>query len=240
MAPKMKRGGRRSEVGLALALALCASLYLWRTNSAGAETATVTPAPAYDESGGKTLEKAVLAGGCFWGVQGVFQHVRGVVSAVSGYSGGAKSRADYEDVSTGTTGHAESVEITYDPKRITFGRILQIYFSVVQDPTELDRQGPDVGPQYRSAIFPTSPDQARIANRYIVQLSQAHVFPHPIVTKTEAFKGFFPAEAYHQNFLTLHPTYPYIVVNDLPKLAALKRLFPTRYRASPVLVKAAS
>lgn len=172
-------------------------------------------------------------------MQGVFQHVDGVSNAVSGYAGGESETADYEKVSTGTTGHAESVRITFDPRKITYGHILQIYFSVAHDPTQLDRQGPDTGPQYRSAIFPTTAEQAATANAYIAQLNQAHVFDAAIVTRIEPNRTFYPAETYHQDFLTLHPTYPYIVVVDLPKIGELKRLFPDVYRAEPVLVSAA-
>ncbi len=209
----------------------------WWTPATHAEAAHTIPAPALDEpAGSATSEVAVLAGGCFWGVQGVFQHVEGVVNAVSGYAGGDKETAHYETVSTGTTGHAESVQITFDPRKITYGRILQIYFSVAHDPTELNRQGPDVGTQYRSAIFPTNAAQAATAKAYIAQLDRSHAFASSIVTRIEPGRAFYPAEAYHQDFLTLHPTYPYIVVNDLPKIENLKRLFPTLYRAEPVLV----
>jgi peptide-methionine (S)-S-oxide reductase len=205
-----------------------------------AEEAVTLPAPAVDEQAGqKTSEVAVFAGGCFWGVQGVFQHVKGVTNAVSGYAGGEKKTAEYEVVSTGRTGHAESVQVTYDPRAITYGRLLQVYFSVAHDPTQLNRQGPDTGTQYRSAIFPADADQARIAQAYIAQLDQAHAFHAKIVTKIEPDHAFFPAEDYHQDFLTLHPTYPYIVFNDLPKIDALKRMFPDLYRADPVLVAAA-
>ena len=197
------------------------------------------PAPALDESHDATFEVAVLAGGCFWGVQGVYQHVRGVTNAVSGYSGGAKETAQYETVSTGTTAHAEFVKITFDPRKITYGRLLQIYFSVAHDPTELNRQGPDAGTQYRSAIFPASAEQARIAKAYITQLNDTHAFDAPIVTVIEPGRTFFPAEDYHQDFLTRNPTYPYIVINDLPKIEALKRLFPDSYRVEPVLVATA-
>jgi peptide-methionine (S)-S-oxide reductase len=181
---------------------------------------------------------AVLAGGCFWGVQGVFQHVIGVTQAVSGYAGGSHAAADRERVSTGTTGHAESVQITFDPRTISFGHLLQIYFSVVHDPTELNRQGPDVGTQYRSAIFPTTAEQARVAKAYIGQLEQAAVFTAPIVTRIEPDQPFYPAEAYHQDFLTRNPAYPYIVINDLPKIENLRRTQPDFYRANPVLVAA--
>jgi peptide-methionine (S)-S-oxide reductase len=204
-----------------------------------AEEARAVPPPAVDEqAGGKTSEVAVIAGGCFWGVQGVFQHVEGVKNAVSGYAGGDKATAHYDMTSTGTTGHAESVQITYDPRKITYGRILQVYFSVAHDPTELNRQGPDEGTQYRSAIFPSNDEQARVAKAYIAQLDSAHVFPAPIVTTIEPGKTFYRAEAYHQDFLERNPHYPYIVFNDLPKIANLKRLFPALYRPDPVLVGA--
>jgi len=205
-----------------------------------AETAIVVPPPLVDETGPvASTEVTVLAGGCFWGVQGVFQHVKGITAAVSGYAGGARDAAHYETVSGGSTGHAESVQITFDPHRITYGRILQIYFSVAHDPTELNRQGPDTGTQYRSALFPQTPEQARIAEAYIAQLNRAKVFPSPVVTAVEPGKEFYPAEAYHQDYLTLHPTQPYIAINDLPKIAALERLFPDLYRSTPVLVAAA-
>jgi peptide-methionine (S)-S-oxide reductase len=204
-----------------------------------AEEARAVPPPAVDEqAGGKTSEVAVIAGGCFWGVQGVFQHVEGVKNAVSGYAGGDKATAHYDMTSTGTTGHAESVQITYDPRKITYGRILQVYFSVAHDPTELNRQGPDEGTQYRSAIFPSNDEQARVAKAYIAQLDSAHVFPEPIVTTIEPGKTFYRAEAYHQDFLERNPHYAYIVFNDLPKIANLKRLFPALYRPDPVLVGA--
>jgi peptide-methionine (S)-S-oxide reductase len=202
------------------------------------------PMPAVDEQAGPgakaaTSEVAVLAGGCFWGVQGVFQHVNGVTSAVSGYAGGDKNSAHYEMVGSGTTGHAETVRITFDPRKISYGRILQIYFSVAHDPTQLNRQGPDFGPQYRSAIFPTSAEQARVAKAYIAQLNQARVYSAAIVTKIEPDREFYAAEDYHQDYLTRHPSQPYIVYNDLPKIDDLKQLFPDVYRTEPVLVAAA-
>jgi peptide-methionine (S)-S-oxide reductase len=179
----------------------------------------------------------VFAGGCFWGVQGVYQHVKGVTSAVSGYAGGEQQTAHYDMVSEGNTGHAESVKVTFDPQQISYGRILQIFFSVVHDPTTVNRQGPDLGPQYRSAIFPLNADQARIAKAYIAQLDQAHAFRKPIATKIELDRPFFDAEKYHQDYLTKHAaTDPYIIYNDLPKIAELKRVFPELYRSSPVLV----
>jgi peptide-methionine (S)-S-oxide reductase len=206
-------------------------------SSSPAETARMVPPPVMDETvPAAPTEVTVLAGGCFWGVQGVFQHVDGVISAVSGYAGGAGDTAHYEMTSSGTTGHAEAVRITFDPHRISYGRVLQIYFSVVHDPTELNRQGPDTGTQYRSAIFPQTPEHARIAAAYIAQLNEAKAFPQSIVTTIEPGKQFYPAEAYHQDYLTLNPTQLYIAINDLPKVRALEQLFPKRYRPDPVLV----
>ena len=231
----------RLTAGLLIGAALVAGS-LWRLSPSAAEDAHVIPAPALDEPPGRPVAKevAVLAGGCFWGVQGVFQHVAGVTQAVSGYTGGAADTAHYEMVGSGTTGHAESVQITFDPGKISYGRLLQIYFSVAHDPTERDRQGPDEGTQYRSAIFPMSETQARVAKAYIAELDAAHAFAAPIVTTIEPGRTFYPAEAYHQDFLARNPGYPYIVVNDLPKIEALKRLFPEVYRAKPVLVGAKS
>ena len=220
------------------ALAAAAGL---AASSPAAEEAHKVPPPAVDEpAGGASPEVAVVAGGCFWGVQGVFQHVDGVIGAVSGYDGGAAATAHYDMTSRGNTGHAESVRVVYDPHKITYGRILQVFFSVAHDPTELDRQGPDEGTQYRSAIFPQNDEQARVAKAYIAQLDQAHAFSAPIVTSIEPGKTFYRAEAYHQDFLARNPTYPYIVYNDLPKLENLKRLFPELYRPDPVLVGARS
>jgi peptide-methionine (S)-S-oxide reductase len=202
-----------------------------------AADARVVPPPLRDEPSSEAAsEVATFAGGCFWGVQGVFQHVVGVTSAVSGYAGGAKNTAEYDTVSSGSTGHAETVQVTFDPRRVSYGHLLQIFFSVAHDPTELNRQGPDTGTQYRSAIFPATPEQADVARAYIAQLNQAHVFRAAIATTIEPKRTFYPAEDYHQDFLTRNPTYPYIVVNDLPKIKDLKRLFPERYRESPVLV----
>jgi len=221
----------------AVLLLLIGTIY-WATSSS-AETARIVPPPVVDETApALSSEVAVLAGGCFWGVQGVFQHVDGVSAAVSGYAGGSHDTAQYRMVGTGTTGHAESVQITFDPRRISYGRILQIYFSVAHDPTELNRQGPDTGTQYRSTIFTQTPEQARIAKAYIAQLSQAGVFRAPIVTTIEPGKEFYPAEAYHQDYLTLHPSEPYIAINDIPKVEALARLFPDLYKSPPVLVAA--
>src|SRR5579859_1328252 len=201
-----------------------------------AEDAVVIPAPASDVAPADGLQTAVLSGGCFWGVQGVFQHTAGVVNAVSGYAGGSQMTATYEQVSTGTTGHAESVQIKYDPKKVSYGKILQIFFSVVHDPTELNRQGPDSGTQYRSAIFTTTDEQKKVAEAYIAQLNAAKVYRKPIVTKVSALQGFFPAEAYHQDYLTLHPNQPYIAYNDLPKVENLKKVFADNYIEKPTLV----
>ncbi|WP_410000467.1 peptide-methionine (S)-S-oxide reductase MsrA [Mesorhizobium sp. SP-1A] len=233
----------RAASGKALAAATLmlagAAFALWHLPSAkAAEEAVKIPPPAMDEKAATGQEKAVFAGGCFWGVQGVFQHVKGVKNAVSGYAGGSRADAEYETVGTGTTGHAESVEITYDPSKITYGQLLQVYFSVAHNPTQLNYQGPDQGTQYRSTIFAANGQQKKIAQSYIAQLDKAKVFGGPIVTTLETGKAFYPAEKYHQDFLTLNPTYPYIVYNDLPKIEALKRLFPGLYSEKPVLVMA--
>jgi peptide-methionine (S)-S-oxide reductase len=201
-----------------------------------ADEARAVPPPATDSASGQaTMEVAVLAGGCFWGVQGVYQHVKGVTTAVSGYAGGQKRTADYDSVARGDTGHAESVRIAFDPRQISYGRLLQVFFSVVHDPTQLNRQGPDVGAQYRSAIFPTSAEQAEIARAYIAQLNGARVFAGKIATLIEPDRPFYEAESYHQDFMIRNPTHPYIVFNDRPKIRELKRLFPDLYRATPVL-----
>jgi peptide-methionine (S)-S-oxide reductase len=211
-----------------------------RSYTAAAEGAHALPLPAVDLPPGQaTSAVVVFAGGCFWGVQGVFQHVKGVTGAVSGYAGGDKRTAEYETVSSGRTGHAESVQVTYDPRQISYGRLLNVFFAVVHDPTELNRQGPDTGTQYRSAIFPASAEQADVAKAYIAQLDQAHAFKKAIVTKIEPDRAFYPAENYHQDYLTHYPTNPYIAINDLPKIDDLKRFFPDLYRAAPVLVAAA-
>jgi peptide-methionine (S)-S-oxide reductase len=204
-----------------------------------AEDAVVIPPPAMDAQASDGIQTAVIAGGCFWGVQGVFQHTAGVVNAVSGYAGGSKATAGYSVVSTGTTGHAESVQIKYDPKKISYGKILQIFFSVAHDPTQLNRQGPDSGTQYRSAIFTTSDEQKKVADAYIVQLNAAKVYKKPIATKVGPLEGFFPAEAYHQDYLTLHPSQPYIAYNDLPKIENLKKIFAENYIEKPTLVSSA-
>jgi peptide-methionine (S)-S-oxide reductase len=207
--------------------------------SLAAEDAVIIPAPATDAQAASGIQTAVVAGGCFWGVQGVFQHTAGVVNAVSGYAGGSKATADYNMVSTGSTGHAESVEIKYDPGKISYGKILQIFFSVVHDPTQLNRQGPDSGTQYRSAIFTTTDEQKKVAETYIAQLNAAKVYSKPIVTKVGPLQGFFPAEAYHQDYLTLHPNQPYIAYNDIPKVENLKRIFAENYIEKPTLVSTA-
>jgi len=202
-----------------------------------AEGAVKIPAPTVDEKPGAShSETAVFAGGCFWGVQGVFEHVRGVTRVTSGYAGGTAGTAQYETVSTGSTGHAESVEIRYDPTQVTYGKLLQVFFSVAHDPTQLNYQGPDHGTQYRSAIFPLTPEQRAIAQAYIAQLDGARSYRAPIVTRIEDYKGFYAAEPYHQDFLVRNPTYPYIVFNDLPKIANLKAMFPDIYRSDAVLV----
>ena len=206
-----------------------------------AEPAVVLPAPTTELAvpEGAALQTAVFAGGCFWGVQGVFQHVAGVKNAVSGYAGGSADTASYARVGTGRTGHAEAVSVVFDPKVIRYGRLLQIYFSVAHDPTQLNRQGPDSGTQYRSTVFASDAEQARVAQAYIEQLNRANSFGRPLATTVEPLKGFYPAEAEHQDFLTRNPRYPYIVINDLPKVENLKRLFPAVYQATPVLVGSA-
>ena len=206
--------------------------------SLAAEDAVIIPAPTTDVKAPDGLQTVVVAGGCFWGVQGVFQHTAGIVNAVSGYAGGSKNTADYSTVSTGTTGHAESVEIKYDPKKISYGKILQIFFSVAHDPTQLTRQGPDSGTQYRSAIFTTNDEQRKVTDAYIAQLNAAKVYKKPIVTRVGPLEGFYPAEAYHQDYLTLHPNQPYIAYNDIPKVENLKKIFAENYIEKPTLVSA--
>ncbi len=209
-------------------------LALLGTTACDATTgATTLPDPVVDASpaSGRGSQTAVLAGGCFWGVEGVFQHVKGVIDVSSGYAGGQATTANYETVSTGRTGHAESVKITYDPTRISYGQLLKVYFSVAHDPTELNRQGPDEGTQYRSAIFFANDEQARIARAYISQLQRAHAFRQPVVTQVVPLQAFYPAEAYHQDYLVHHPDNPYIVINDLPKIDNLRQTFPGLYMA---------
>ncbi|TMH79202.1 MAG: peptide-methionine (S)-S-oxide reductase MsrA [Betaproteobacteria bacterium] len=240
--PGVLRDALRSTRGVWVALlALLAIGTFWNIPARTGEPAVTPPVPAIDNpKAAGPLQTAVIAGGCFWGVQGVFQHTKGVKQALSGYSGGEKSTAEYEKVGTGRTGHAESVQVVFDPHEISYGDILRIYFSVAHDPTELNRQGPDVGTQYRSAIFYADASQQRIAQAYISQLEKARAFARPIVTRVDPLKGFYPAEAYHQDFLVHNPTYPYIVINDLPKIVNLKRLFPEQYREKPVLTASAS
>ena len=228
------------------AVALAALTYMGGGMGAFAaeEKAVKLPAPAVDTpvATQAARETAVFAGGCFWGVQGVFQHTKGVLNAVSGYAGGDKSTASYEVIGSGRTGHAESVQITYDPKQISYGKLLQIYFSVAHDPTTLNRQGPDSGTQYRSAIFYADANQKQVAEKYIAQLDAAKVFPEKIVTQLTPLAAplaFYPAEAYHQDYATLHPTQPYIARFDLPKISNLKTMMPDLYRDKPVLVSQA-
>jgi peptide-methionine (S)-S-oxide reductase len=220
------------------AVTLIAGGALWLSPRSHAEPAARVPAPVVDAPPQAATETAVVAGGCFWGVQGVFQHVKGVRQALSGYSGGSAANAHYDLVGTGQTGHAESVKITFDPRVISYGQILQIYFSVATDPTEFNRQGPDVGSQYRSEIFAADARQRKVAQAYIAQLDHAHVFAAPIATTIGALQGFYPAEDYHQNFAALHPDNGYIAANDLPKIDNLRRLFPALYRPRPKLVGA--
>ncbi len=224
-------------IAAAVAALVLASTLLGCERAPAAERATVVPAPAVDNP--KTAgpaQTAVLSGGCFWGVQGVFEHVHGVQRVVAGYAGGAGNTAHYEMVGTGTTGHAESVQISFNPAQVSYGEILQVFFSVVHDPTQLNRQGPDVGTQYRSEIFYGDAGQKRIAEAYVAQLTEAHAFARPIVTRVDSLPGFYPAEDYHQDFLVHNPTYPYIVYNDLPKIENLKRLYPDYYAGQPVLL----
>ncbi len=227
-------------VVLTMIVAPMAGHWIGPARALAGESMVIVPVPQQDnlKSGPKagigSVQTAVLAGGCFWGVQGVYQHVRGVQRVLSGYSGGSKATADYDTVSRGGTKHAESVEIRFDPSELSYGEILQIYFSVVHDPTQLNRQGPDTGTQYRSSIFYVDESQKRIAQAYIAQLEKSKVFGRPIVTRVDALEGFYPAEGYHQDFLLKNPTYPYIVINDLPKIENLKKVFPARYREKPV------
>lgn len=228
--------GRKTHRHLLAAIACAVTLAFSAMAAGAAEEAVVIPPPNLDEAAIGETETAVFAGGCFWGVQGVFQHVKGVTGAVSGYAGGAAKHANYEAVGTGTTGHAEAVEITFDPKVVSYGKLMQIFFSVAHNPTQLDYQGPDHGPQYRSEIFARSEEQRRVATAYIAQLEKEKLFEAPIVTKISSGADFYPAEAYHQDFLTLNPTYPYIVYNDMPKIDNLKALFPAEFSSVPVLV----
>ncbi|MGK0489946.1 peptide-methionine (S)-S-oxide reductase MsrA [Sphingomonas echinoides] len=212
-------------------LVVGAAVFAFRSPSAASDLAVRAPAAALAEPIVGNRETAIFAGGCFWGVQGVFSHVKGVVSTTAGYTGGKASTAEYETVSTGTTGHAESVKVVFDPHQVNYADLLRIYFSVITDPTELNRQGPDEGTQYRSALFPQSATQAKVARAYISQLTAARTYSAPIVTRLETSQGFFAAEGYHQNFLARNPDYPYIVINDRPKVDALHRIFPQSWRA---------
>jgi peptide-methionine (S)-S-oxide reductase len=222
----------------AMALSLSASTLVLSCARAD-EPARALPAPALDApKSAAGSEVAVLSGGCFWGMQGVFEHVKGVQRVLAGYSGGARNTASYEDVSSGDTGHAESVQVTFDPREVTYGELLRIFFSVAHDPTELNRQGPDSGTNYRSDIFYADPMQEKIARAYIAQLGSAHVFSSPIVTRVDRLSGFYPAEGYHQDYLIRNPDSMYIVVNDLPKIGNLKRVYPELYRDTPVMVTA--
>ena len=237
---------KSSSIAAPLGGAACVALVvgafaLTLTGAHSAEPAVALPAPALGEAADAAAveERVVLAGGCFWGVQAVFQHVKGVKQAVSGYAGGDKDAASYEQVSTGRTGNAESVEVTFDPHVVSYGTILQIYFSVAHNPTELNFQGPDSGPQYRSEIFAESAEQKRVAEAYIAQLAAAKSFGAPIVTRVEPLSGFSPAEAYHQNYATLNPDSPYIAYNDAPKVENLRKLFPDAFRQKPKLVAVA-
>ncbi|KST57629.1 methionine sulfoxide reductase A [Methylobacterium sp. GXS13] len=226
----------RPLLGAALGLGLAGALLLPRLPAFAEEAPRRLPEAATHASAASGTQVAVFAGGCFWGVQGVFQHVRGVRGAVSGYAGGTASDADYKSVSGGGTDHAEAVAVTYDPAVIRYDELLRIFFSVALDPTQVDRQGPDSGRQYRSALFPQDPEQARIAKAYVAQLEAAKAYARPIATRIEPGAAFYPAEGYHQDFMAQHPGHPYIAVNDAPKLEALKQLFPERTAPQPVLV----
>ena len=237
MAIFRKSGVRESHSLRTLALALCATLPLLSAACARADEAPrALPVPVLDNPRTGTTETAVLSGGCFWGMQGVFEHVKGVRQVLAGYSGGQKNTAEYEQVSTGDTGHAESVQIIFDPRQVTYGQILRVYFSVASDPTELNRQGPDSGTQYRSDIFAANDAQKRIADSYIAQLEKAHAFGSPIVTRVDRLTAFYPAEGYHQDYLIHNPDSLYIQINDLPKISNLKRIYPDLYNEKAVMV----
>jgi peptide-methionine (S)-S-oxide reductase len=227
----------RPNARMFLVVALAASAWLALQPLHAADGPVMIAPPAVDNpKADGALQSAVLSGGCFWGVQGVFEHVRGVRKVVAGYAGGDKSTAEYGTVGRGTTGHAESVQITFDPAEVSYGELLHVFFSVVHDPTQLNRQGPDSGTQYRSEIFYLDDAQKKIAQSYISQLNGSKVFPEPIVTRVDAFKGFYPAEAYHQDFLIHNPNYSYIVYNDLPKIQNLRRMLPEYFQGKPVMV----
>jgi peptide-methionine (S)-S-oxide reductase len=228
----------KKSIGIVILVVLAFGIGLNLIDAGAAEKAVIVPAPVLDNAkAAGPLQTAVLAGGCFWGVQAVYQHVNGVRKSVSGYAGGDKASAHYDIVSSGQTGHAESVQVTFDPKEVTYGQILQVYFSVAHDPTQLNRQEPDTGPQYRSNIFYSDETQKKIAEAYIAQLNKAKVYPKTIATRVDALKVFYAAEDYHQDFLFLNPTQPYIARYDMPKLDNLKAVFPVLYRKEPVLVK---
>ena len=229
-----KLGRRRVLLGLATLPAL--SMALRPAAAVAQEAPVVIPAPAIDLEETGNHASAIFAGGCFWGVQGVFQRVRGVLNAVSGYSGGSAETATYDLTTRGDTGHAETVEITYDPTLVSYGELLHVFFSVAHNPTQLNYQGPDRGTQYRSAIFVRSREEEDVVRAYIAQLDATGLFEGPIVTTLEPFEAFYAAEQYHQDFLTLNPDWPYIVVHDLPKIAALESVFPDKFRAEPALV----
>jgi peptide-methionine (S)-S-oxide reductase len=238
MAANLKRFS--GPLAIAAVGALLAGGLFWNGGGVvSAEEAVTIPAPALDPADASgALQTAVFAGGCFWGVQGVFQHTEGVDNAVSGYAGGTVESPSYEQVTTGATGHAEAVAIRYDPSKISYGKLLQVFFSVAHDPTTLNRQGPDHGTQYRSAIYTTTDEQKRVAEAYIKQLDAAKAYSAPIVTELAPLKKFYPAEDYHQDYATLHPNQPYIVYNDLPKIENLKTMFPDYWREEPKLVMA--
>ncbi len=222
---------------LFFAMLLGLTFAVWQPLLNAAEAPTIIAAPALDNpKAASPLQTTVLAGGCFWGIQGVFEHVKGVHKVVAGYAGGDKATASYKTVSSGTTGHAESVQITFNPAEVSYGELLHIFFSVAHDPTQLNRQGPDSGTQYRSAVFYTDETQKNIAQAYIAQLNKSKAFSHDIVTRVDSYKGFYAAEGYHQDFLIHNPNYPYIVFNDLPKIENLKRVFPNYYAAQPAML----
>ena len=240
-APKSEKGARWATGLKAAAFAVALPLLgvgLWNSAVGAAEEAVVIPAPSTDLPAAGTTATAVFAGGCFWGVQGVFQHVVGVTEAISGYAGGSADSASYQVVGSGRTGHAEAVKVTYDPSVVSYGKLLQVFFSVAHNPTQLNFQGPDHGTQYRSTLFVENDAQKKVAEDYIAQLDKAGVYSAPIVTTIEPMEAFYTAEDYHQDFLTLNPTYPYIVYNDLPKIVDLKTIFPDLYKEDPVLVGA--
>jgi len=235
----MRQPVRNLTMGTARLVAICLALTVAVSSAHAGEGKAIPPPTADAAVENDSAAVAVLAGGCFWGVQGVFQHTKGVKNAVSGYAGGDQSTANYKMVTRGTTGHAEAVRITYDPREISYGKLLQVFFSVAHDPTQLNRQGPDIGTQYRSAVFPVNAEQMRVAKAYIAQLDAAKSFDAPIVTNIEVGRLFYAAEDYHQDFMTVNPSHPYIIYNDLPKIEDLKVHFPTLYRSQPALVSQA-